>query len=54
MPNKTRVLRVEDGDLVALGMDIATTLYGVAPDAAVTLIADGFEWRPPQSDAAPS
>jgi hypothetical protein len=44
-PNKTRVLRVEDGDLVALGRDVATKLYALAPDAAVTLIAEGFEWR---------
>lgn len=46
-PNKTRVLRVEDGDLVGLGRGVATQLYGLAPDAAVTLIAEGFEWRPP-------
>lgn len=46
-PNKVKVRRVEDGDLVGLGRAVATELYGLAPDAAATLIADGFKWTPP-------
>ena len=43
--NGVRYLRTTDGDLAALGMGIAQTVYGLRSDSVVDLIAEGFEWK---------
>lgn len=43
--NGVEFLRVEDGDVIALGQDIMREVYGLEDSATVSLIADGFEWK---------
>lgn len=49
--NGVRFLRVEDGDLAALGVQIARELYGLAPSSELGTVVDGFEWTPARSRA---
>jgi len=44
--NGVDYLRVEDGDLVALGSLIAREVYGLASDSPVDLIVEDFVWPP--------
>jgi hypothetical protein len=43
--NGVRYLRVEDGDLVQLGKQIAE-FYHLQADGQMGIFADGFEWKP--------
>ena len=43
--NGVKYLRVEDGDLVQLGKQIAE-FYRVKPDSRMGMFTDGFEWHP--------
>jgi len=43
--NGVRYLRVEDGDLVQLGKQIAE-LYHLQADGQMGMFIDGFEWKP--------
>lgn len=43
--NEVTYLRADDGDIVGLGMQIATELYRLKPDDTITMIVDGFEWQ---------
>jgi hypothetical protein len=44
--NKVRYLRVEDGDIAALGMRIAKDLYGADDASEAALIVEDFDWPP--------
>jgi len=44
--NGVRYLRVEDGDLVQLGVQIVGEFYHLPKDSQMELIIDGFEWHP--------
>jgi hypothetical protein len=44
--NGVRFLRVEDGDLVQLGMQIVGEFYHLQNDSQMEFNKDGFEWRP--------
>jgi hypothetical protein len=48
--NKVRYLRVEDGDIVDLGLKIATEFYGRRLTDRIDVIVDGFDCKP--DDAA--
>jgi hypothetical protein len=39
-------LRVEDGDLGRLGLQIVTELYGLSSDQMIDFYKGGFEWKP--------
>ena len=43
--NGVRYLRTVDGDLAALGVQIAQQVYGLRNDMVVDLVAEGFEWK---------
>ena len=45
--NGVRFLRIEDGDLAGLGLQIAGDLYGLGPNAGMSTVIEGFNWRPP-------
>ena len=44
--NGVRYLRVEDGDLVQLGRQIAEGFYRLQDDSEMGMFVDGFEWHP--------
>jgi hypothetical protein len=44
--NGVRFLRVEDGGLVQLGMQIVGEFYHLQNDSQMEFNKDGFEWRP--------
>lgn len=44
--NKVRYMRVEDGDIVDLGVRIATDFYNLNPTDEIDLIVEGFNWKP--------
>lgn len=44
-----RFLRIEDGDVTKLGVEIVRELYGLAPGAELETVVDGFEWVPARS-----
>ena len=44
--NGVDFLRVEDGDLAALGACIATEFYQISGDAEIGLLAEGFTYAP--------
>jgi hypothetical protein len=50
--NGVRFLRIEDGDVTQLGVQIVRELYGLAPDAELETVVDGFEWAPARSRAS--
>jgi hypothetical protein len=43
--NGVRYLRVEDGDLVQLGKQVAE-FYHLQADGQMGIFVDGFEWKP--------
>lgn len=43
--NSVRFLRVEDGDLIQLGMQIVGEFYHLPKDSQMEFNKDGFEWR---------
>ncbi len=45
--NGVRYLRVEDGDVATLGVEIMQRLYGLAPNASLKAVVEGFTWKPP-------
>ena len=44
--NGVRYLRVEDGDVVQLGEQIAQEFYHLRDDSEMGMFTDGFEWHP--------
>lgn len=50
--NGVRFLRVEDGDVAALGSRIVSEFYMIEPDTRFGLLVDGFDYEGPQ--AAPA
>jgi hypothetical protein len=44
--NGVSYLRVEDGDLARLCIDVITKMYGVSATKPVELLVEGFEWGP--------
>jgi hypothetical protein len=42
--NEVRYLRAEGLGLDTLGISIITELYGIARDAKLDLITEGFDW----------
>ena len=49
--NKVRYMRVEDGDIVDLGVKIAPDFYDLKPTDEIDLIVESFTWKP---DGMPS
>ncbi len=47
--NRVRFLRIEDGDLAVLGVQIARDLYRLDPSTPLNTIVEGFEWTPAPS-----
>ena len=43
--NKVRYLRVEDGPIADLGVQIATDVYRLKPADRINVIVDGFDWK---------
>ncbi len=44
--NGVHSLRVEDGDIVGLGVQIVKELYRLDDDDAMELYSDNFDWKP--------
>ena len=44
--NGVQYLRVEDGNLVQLGMQIVQEFYHLRSDSEMQMFTDGFEWHP--------
>jgi len=47
--NGVRFLRIEDGDLAVLGVQIARDLYRLDPSTPLNTIVEDFEWTPARS-----
>ena len=45
LENGVSFLRVEDGDIVALGLKIVTQFYGLNRSDSIDMIVDGFDWK---------
>lgn len=50
--NGVRFLRVEDGDVAALGSRIVSEFYMIEPDTRFGLLVDGFDYEGPQGAPA--
>lgn len=44
--NHVRYLRVENGDLAALGRDILLELYKRPANQPIAMVTEGFDWKP--------